>query len=110
MTNGSRCACEWDGDTVTAFCGAHHAHHRVLSEPLIREVAVLEHIRVYSKTEHPIISSRACPLCDWDSEVKDGMWVGKKRKPCTYHLALNQLYALKIEGEEDIWDMKENEN
>jgi hypothetical protein len=64
---------------------------------------MLEYIRVYAKTEHPIISSRACPLCEWDSEEKDGMWVGKNRKPCTFHFALNQLYALKIEGEEDIW-------
>jgi len=106
MTNGKHkldCKCLWDDDEVIAFCGAHQQHHRTLTEPLLQDKVMLEYIRVYAKTEHPIISSRACPLCEWDSEVKDGMWVGRNRKVCTYHYALNQLYALKIDGKEDIW-------
>ena len=103
MTNG-KCACTWNDGEVTGFCGAHQEHHRKITEPLLQDKAMLEHIKIYAKNEHPILSSRACPLCEWDGEVENGMWKGTNRKPCTFHFALHQLYALKIEDKKDIWN------
>ena len=112
MTNGKKCACKWDeNDEVVSFCGAHTKLHNKLTESLIEDRAMLEYIKVYAKHDHPILTSRACPLCQWETEqIENGMWVGKHKTPCTYHYALNQLYALKVEGREDIWNLKENAN
>lgn len=99
MTNG-KCACTWnDNGEVTGFCGAHQEHHRKLTEPLIVDRARLEQIKVYAKTQHPLISSQACPLCEWSWKMdeKTGFGVGTRGKDCSYHHALHQLYTLKIE-------------
>jgi len=103
MTNGKQCECKWDGDKVIAECEAHFAFFKEQMQPLIEAKAKLEYIEVYAKNDHPLLSSKPCPLCRWDSGIKDGMWVGAHREFCSYHYALNQLYALKIEGQEDIW-------
>jgi len=107
MTNGKDCECKWEGDRVVSECGAHFEFFKEQMQPLIEIKAELERIKIYAKNEHPILSSRACPLCEWTGTVEGGMWKGTNRKPCSYHFALNQLYALKIEGEKDIW---KNEN
>jgi len=101
-----KCACLWNDDgEVEIFCGAHMALHQKMIEPLIKDKALLEYIQVYAKNDHPLLSSKPCPLCDWDGVVDDnGMWKGKHIKHCSYHFALNQLYKLKIDGQEDIWD------
>lgn len=103
MTNGKQCACEWDGDKVVQECKAHKKFFTEIMQPFIKAKAELELIKVYAKNEHPMLSSRPCPLCEWDSTVEDGIWKGQNRKPCSYHYALNQLYKLKIDGREDIW-------
>lgn len=112
MTNGKHkldCKCLWDDDSnVIAFCGAHQEHHRKLTEPLLQDKAMLEHIRVYANNQHPLLSSMACPLCEWSGEVENGFWKGRRGKSCSYHYALHQLYALKIDGEADMWDEPES--
>ena len=106
MTNGKHkldCKCEWnDKNEVISFCGAHHAHHQKLIEPLIQDRARLEQINAYSKTQHPLISSHPCPLCEWDWEIdeKTGFGMGTHRKECGYHYALHELYKIKIVDEE----------
>ncbi len=103
MTNGKKCVCEWKDDKVTAFCGAHNELHNTLVEPLIVDRARLEYIQAYAKTQHPLISSQACPLCTWEWEIdeKTGFGKGSNRQECGYHYALNQLYRIKILDEEE---------
>lgn len=105
MTNGNRCQCVWDDDgALMSECEAHAEYFEWHMRPLIEAKAELERIKVYAKNEHPLLSSRPCPLCEWDSTVEKGIWKGQNRKPCSYHYALNQIYKLKIEGREDIWN------
>jgi hypothetical protein len=104
MTSGKQCACEWDGDEVVEECKSHNRYFKKHMHSLIETKAELERIKVYAKNEHPILSSRPCPLCEWDSTVEDGIWKGQNRKPCSYHFALDQLYKLKVVGREDIWN------
>jgi len=77
--------------------------HQEMIQPLIEDKSRLEYIKSYANGEHPILSSRPCPLCEWNGTVQDGMWSGKHIKFCSYHYAINQLYKLKIEGQKDIW-------
>lgn len=105
MTNGKEmgvnCVCLWENGKVVSFCGAHTEHHHELIEPTMQKLAELELIIAYAKNEHPMLSSRPCPLCEWDSTVENGIWKGQNRKPCSYHYALHQLYKIKIEGQDE---------
>jgi len=105
MTNGKKCECVWDDDgALVSECKAHYDYYEWFMRPLIEAKAELERIKVYANGEHPLLSSRPCPLCEWDSTVESGIWKGQNRKPCSYHFALDQLYRLKIEGQKDIWN------
>lgn len=103
MTHGKHCECKWDGDTVVSECGAHFEFFKKQMQPLIQTKAKLEQIQAYSKSQHPLISSQACPLCEWNWEYDDetGFGKGKRIKECGYHHALNQLYTIKIEGNDE---------
>ena len=104
MTNGNRCNCVWDDDGVLIDeCKAHNQYFKEHMRTLIEAKAELECIKIYATNEHPMLSSHPCPLCQWESTVENGIWKGTNRKPCSYHFALNQLYKLKIDGQEDIW-------
>jgi hypothetical protein len=105
MTNGKQsCGCTWDNGEVVEECREHFEFFKKQMIELIEMKHELERIKVYAKNEHPMLSSRPCPLCEWDSTVEKGIWKGQNRKPCSYHFALDQLYKLKVVGREDIWN------
>ena len=102
MTNG-KCACKWDGSKVVSMCGAHMEKHREMIKPLIEDKAKLEYIQSYAKRDHPLLSSRPCPLCDWQGVIDEetGFWKGKHRKFCSFHEAINWLYGLNVEQKDE---------
>lgn len=90
------CKCKWnDKDEVTEFCGAHYQAHRKILDPIEHKLTIIED---YAAKQHPLVSSKACPLCTWvwDTDPKFPGWAqGKRIKDCSYHHALNQLYTIK---------------
>ena len=92
------CKCVYDDKTneVKATCGTHAAYMRKITDPLEHKLELIEN---YARKEHPLISSRACPLCawDWEQDEKTGWAMGTNRKQCSYHMALHNLYKCKIE-------------
>jgi len=91
------CKCNLnDEGEVTSFCGAHYHAHRKILDPLEHKLALIKN---YATKEHPLVSSRACPLCTWDwkQDEKTGWAMGTNRKQCSYHMALHNLYICKIE-------------